>query len=111
MINVSEMDLLIYSMAAEMNDAYNQPRTKQDIQDTAIQWRSNYSNLSRDELYDIVIEGTRANMKHMNWELDDIEGVAWFLGIYTRVIMKAGLIKGSFSDIIMPCMRLYFNKL
>lgn len=50
-------------------------------------------------------------MKHMNWELRDIEGVAWFLGIYTRVIMKAGLIKGSFPDIIMPCMRLYFNKL
>ena len=47
-------------------------------------------------------------MKFMKWEEDDIEGVAWFLGIYTRVALKAGFVV-SFADFCMPAIRRYYE--
>lgn len=44
----------------------------------------------------------------MNWAEDDIEGVAWFMGVYTRVALKAGY-TNSFADFIMPAMRKYYE--
>lgn len=111
MSNISEMDLLVYSMSAEINGAYNQPQTNRNIEEGALLWQSNFSHLSKEELFDKAVKCTRENMTDMNWSLDDIEGVAWFLGIYTRIIMKSGLVRGRFADIIMPCMRKYFNSL
>lgn len=103
------MDILIYSMSAEMSNGYSQPKTARNINDDAQTWRKDFASLSKDELFDIAVSRTRMHMQHMNWAEDDIEGVAWFLGIYTHVILKSGLINGSFADIIMPCMRKYFN--
>lgn len=110
-MNISEMDLLIYSMSAEINDAYSQPQTTRKIEEGALSWQANFSHLSKEELFDKAVKCTRKDMVDMNWSLDDIEGVAWFLGIYTRIIMKSGLVRGGFANIIVPCMRKYFHSL
>ena len=52
--------------------------------------------------------GCLNNMKYMNWAEEDIEGVAWFMGIYTRVALKAGY-TNSFADFIMPAMKRYYE--
>ena len=59
-------------------------------------------------LFDHVNKKNNYEFTHLNCAEDDIEGVAWFLGIYTRVALKAGYIN-SFADFIMPAMRRYYK--
>lgn len=105
----SEMDYVIYCMSAEANEAnYNQPSTKASIEEEAEYWLTHFKNYSKEQLIGYTIEAVRNNMKFMKWEEDDIEGVAWFLGIYTRVALKAGFVD-SFADFCMPAMRRYYE--
>lgn len=107
----SEMDYVIYCMSAEANEVnYNQPTTKASIEEEATIWRNEFKNYSKDQLIEYSVEAVRNNMRFMKWNEDDIEGVAWFLGIYTRVALKTGHAK-SFADFIMPAMRCYYKKL
>lgn len=105
----SEMDYAIYCMSAEANEAnYNQPSTKASIEEETKYWRAHFNNYSKEQLIDYTVEAVRNNMKFMKWEEDDIEGVAWFLGIYTRVALKAGFVV-SFADFCMPAIRRYYE--
>lgn len=82
--------------------------TLKGITEEAELWARDFSMLSEEQLCDKAVEFTRKNVRAMNWSEDDIEGVTWFLGIYTRVILKAGLSK-SFPSIMMTSLRKYFN--
>jgi len=98
-------------MSAEANEAnYNQPSTKAAIEEEARNWQNDFKNYSIAKLIEYTVEAVRNNMKFMKWEEDDIEGVAWFLGIYTRVALKTGRAT-SFADFIMPAMRKYYETL
>ena len=103
------MDYVIYCMSAEANEAnYNQPSTKASIEEEAEYWFTHFKGYSKEQLIDYTVEAVRNNMKFMKWKEDDIEGVAWFLGIYTRVALKVGFID-SFADLCMPAMRRYYE--
>ena len=105
----SEMEYAIYCMSAEANEAnYNQPSTKTYIEVETGNWLRDFKNYSKEQLVGYTIEAVRNNMRFMNWAEDDIEGVAWFMGIYTRVALKAGYIN-NFADFIMPAMRRYYE--
>ncbi len=108
MYKPTEMELTIYAMAAEMNDKYNQPNTSRDIAEEAELWARDFSMLTEKQLCDKAVEFTRKNVREMNWSEDDIEGVTWFLGIYARVILKAGLSQ-SFASIMMTSLRKYYD--
>lgn len=111
MYKPSEMDYVLYCMSAEANDAnYNQPTTKASIEEEANYWRNEFKNYSKEQLIEYTVEAVRNNMKFMKWNEDDIEGVAWFLGIYTRVALKTNH-ANSFADFIMPAMRKYYEQL
>ena len=103
----TEMDYVIYCMSAEANEAnYNQPSTKASIEEETRNWLRDFGNYTKEQLIEYTVAAVRNNMKYMNWAEDDIEGVAWFMGIYTRVALKAGY-TNSFADFIMPAMRKY----
>ena len=103
------MEITIYAMSAEMSDSYNQPNTlKGGITEEAELWARDFSMLTEEQLCEKAVEFTRKNVREMNWSEDDIEGVTWFLGIYTRVILKAGLSQ-SFASIMMTSLRKYFH--
>lgn len=109
MYRPSEMDYVIYCMSAEANEAnYNQPSTKASIEEEAEYWLTHFRNYSKEQLIGYTIEAVRNNMKFMKWDEDDIEGVAWFLGIYTRAALKAGFVD-SFADFCMPSMKRYYE--
>lgn len=110
-MRLSENDLLIYCISAQTIAAYQKPNTAHKIEELAEQWRVNYSGLCKDDIYEIAVELTQENTRDMNWTLDDIDGVTWFLGIYTRVILKSGVVNASFMDIMSTCMRKYFARL
>lgn len=103
------MDYVIYCMSAEANEAnYNQPSTKASIEEETEYWLIHFKDYSKEQLIGYTIEAVRNNMNFMKWEEDDIEGVAWFLGAYTRAALKAGFVD-SFADFCMPAMRRYYE--
>lgn len=104
----TEMEITIYAMTAEMSIAYNQPNISKDIVEEAQLWAEDYFTLSESMLCDKAVEFTRKNIREMNWSEDDINGVTWILGYYTRVILKAGLAH-NFASIMRTCLRKYFN--
>ena len=105
----SEMEYVIYCMSAEANEAnYNQPSTKASIEEETRNWLKDFGIYTKEQLIEYTVSAVRNNMKYMNWAEDDIEGVAWFMGIYTRVALKAGY-TNSFADFIMPAMRRYYD--
>ena len=107
----SENDILVYSMSAQVAPAYDKPNTKRDIDEMAIMWDGFLRGKSRDFLINQAINDAREDVEKMNWALDDIEGVTWFLGKYVRIILKAGLIDDTFLGVMTECMRKYFNRL
>lgn len=108
MYKPTEMELTIYAMSAEINNKYNQPNTSRGIAEEAELWARDFPMLTEEQLCDKAVEFTRKNVREMNWNEDDIEGVTWFLGIYARVIIKAGL-SNSFASIMTTSLRKYFN--
>ncbi len=103
------MDFVLYCMSAEANEAnYNQPSTKASIEEETRNWLKEFGSYSKEQLIEYTVQSVRNNMKFMNWDEDDIEGVAWFLGIYTRVALKTGHTE-SFADFIMSAMRRYYE--
>ena len=107
----SENDILVYSMSAQVAPTYNKPNAKRDIEEMAIFWRENFSTSPRQALIDRAVQCTRENVVDMNWALDDIEGVAWFLGKYVRTILKSGLVNEDFLGLMLDCMTRYFGTL
>lgn len=108
---LSNHELLTYRLSAEMAVAYNRPNVVRKIDNLAISWRNNYGNLPIESLCDKAVQITSEEMSEMDWAPDDIDGAVWFLGLYTRVILKSGLINATFRDIMLNCMMRYFNGL
>jgi hypothetical protein len=108
MYKPTEMEITIYAMSAEMSDSYNQHNTLKGITEEAELWARDFSMLTEEQLCEKAVEFTRKNVREMNWSEDDIEGVTWFLGIYARVILKAGLSQ-SFASVMMTSLRKYYN--
>ena len=108
MYKPTEMEITIYAMSAEMSDSYNQPNTLKGITEEAELWARDFSMLTEEQLCEKAVEFTRKNVREMKWSEDDIEGVTWFLGIYARVILKAGLSQ-SFASVMMTSLRKYFH--
>lgn len=108
MYKPTEEDIAIYAMSTEMCVAYQQPDTSKAIVEEAKLWAKEFTMLSEEQLCDKAVEFTRADVRGMNWSEDDIDGVAWFLGIYARIIVKAGLSKST-VNIMMIALRKYFH--
>ncbi len=103
------MDYVIYCMSAQANEVnYNKPSTHAAIEEETLNWQNDFKDYSIEQLIEYTVEAVRNNMKFMNWDESDIEGVAWFLGIYTRVALKAGR-TDSFADFMLPAMRRYYE--
>lgn len=96
-------------MSAEMSDKYNQPNIQKSLLEETELWQRDFAFLSKEELCAKAVQFTHNNVRDMNWADDDIDGVVWFLGFYTRVILDTRFISDSFADIMTLCMREYFN--
>lgn len=108
---LSDIDMLTYCTSAEIAVAYNRPNTVRQIEELSKVWRNNFVGMSKESLCDKAVQLTSENIQDMNWDPNDIDGATWFLGIYTRVILKSGLINATFHDIMSNCMMRYFNGL
>lgn len=45
-----------------------------------------FKNISEDDLCAVILEKTRDGVKAAGWEENDVDGVAWILGLYCKAV-------------------------
>lgn len=70
------------------------------------QFSSPYSTI--DDMCNLILEYTEEGMHNSGWELDDMDGVAWYIANNTDALIKAGLIK-DYDTMFVKCFKQYFN--
>jgi len=65
-------------------------------------------NLSKDEICKIIIDHTKQSVIDMDWAIDDVDGVSWFIGNFSDAMVKAGL-GYNYDDLFVTSFNLYFN--
>ncbi len=65
-------------------------------------------NLSKHEICEIIIDHTKQSVIDMEWALDDVDGVSWFIGNFSDAMVKAGL-GYNYDDLFVTSFNLYFN--
>jgi hypothetical protein len=101
----------VYCASAQMNlsSLSDDSATKQHIKEEAEQWALHYSHFTDDEAQELVIYCARKNVKEAGWNEYDVDGVAWFIGVYSIVAVESGL-ANDFNIIFIASFIRYFNK-
>ena len=82
--------------------------TKQGIREEAKQWAVHCTHYSFNELRDLVASCARNNARNAQWSENDVNGVAWFIGVYSTVAVEAKLVS-DFDTIFKAAFVKYFN--
>lgn len=98
----------IYCMSAKMQMKKLSDNYKSGIKEEAEQWGIHYVDYSFEQVCDLVVYCVRKNVLDMRWEEYDVDGVAWFTGIYSTVAIQSGLVS-NFDSIFKASFLRYFN--
>lgn len=103
-------DATIYCISAKMSlqKLSDNSSTMQGIREEARQWAIHCSNYSFDKIRDMVADCARNNVKGAAWDEFDVNGVSWFIGVYSLVAVKSGLVN-DFDSIFKVAFIKYFN--
>ena len=87
-------DALIYCISAKtsLQKLGDNSSTMLGIKEEAKQWAIHCSNYSFNELRDMVASCARNNVRSAQWSENDVNGVAWFIGVYSKVAVEAKLV-------------------
>ena len=64
--------------------------------------------LTIDDKCDLILEYTRQSVKGSGWDLNDVDGVTWFIGNFTDAMVKSGTID-DYDAMFVKCFKKYFN--
>ena len=98
----------IYCMSAKMQMRNLSDNYGTGIKEEASQWKIHFTDYSFDDVRDLVITCVRKNVLDMNWNEYDVDGVAWFTGIYSTVAIQSGLVC-NFDSIFKASFLKYFS--
>ena len=103
-------DAMIYCISAKqsLQKLSENSATMQGIREEAELWRVHYSHYSFDKVQDLIIFCVHKNIKEAQWSDTDVNGVAWFIGVYSLIAIKAGLAQ-DFESIFKATFVKYFN--
>ena len=85
LITMNNLDVLIYCQSAKMNLPNLSEQYKQGIREEAELWKQHLNNYSFEQVSKTVLDCAIKECKGMGWELSDVDGMTWFLGIYSKV--------------------------
>lgn len=63
----------------------------QAIEENAKEWRRSLYGSSFDELCDVIVNNAHNLVIESNWDANDVDGVSWFIGNLSDIVVKAGL--------------------
>lgn len=103
-------DALIYCISAKnsLQKLSNNSATMQGIREEAKQWAVHFAHYSFNELRDLIASCARNNVRSAQWSENDVNGVAWFIGVYSIVAVEAKL-ASDFDTIFKAAFVKYFN--
>ena len=105
-------DAQIYLNASKISLSKRTPEYLSVIEEQARNFKDMFSNyfLTIDDKCDLILEYTRQSVKGSGWDLNDVDGVTWFIGNFTDAMVKSGTID-DYDAMFVKCFKKYFNSL
>ena len=107
-MEISDYNVFVYCQSAKIAPQYHKASVAESINSIASEIAVTLREFSFDQLVDITASSVLDAVKQMEWEIDDIEGVSWFLGKYIRAMLKANLIT-DFDVMFRAVIRKYYK--
>ena len=103
-------DAQIYLNASKISLSRRTPEYLSVIEEQARNFKEMFSNyfLTIDDKCDLILEYTRQSVKGSGWDLNDVDGVTWFIGNFTDAMVKSGTID-DYDAMFVKCFKKYFN--
>lgn len=109
-MNIQYDDAQIYLNASKISLSKRTPEYLSVIEEQARNFKDMFSNyfLTIDDKCDLILEYTRQSVKGSGWDLNDVDGVTWFIGNFTDAMVKSGTID-DYDAMFVKCFKKYFN--
>lgn len=110
-INIQYDDAQIYLNSSKIALSRRSPEFLSIVDDQAHNFKNVFSNyyLTLDDKCDLIIEYTKDSVRNSGWDLNDVNGVTWFIANNTDAMVKAGVVN-DYDSVFIKCFKKYFNK-
>ena len=109
-MDIKHDDSQIYLESSKIALSRRSPEFLSIVDEQAESFKSIFSNCfyTIDDKCDLIIEYTKESVRNSGWDLDDIDGVTWFIANNTDAMMKARVIE-DYDSMFIKCFKKYFN--
>ena len=109
-MNIQYDDAQIYLNSSKIALSRRSPEFLCIVNEQAENFKNMFSNyyLTMDDKCDLIIEYTKDSIKNSGWDLNDVDGVTWFIANNTDAMVKAGGIE-DYDSMFIKCFKKYFN--
>lgn len=109
-MNIQYDDAQIYLNASKISLSRRTAEYLSVIDEQARSFKNIFDNyfLTIDDKCDLILDYTRQSVKGSGWDLNDIDGVTWFIGNFTDAMVKSGAID-DYDTMFVKCFKKYFN--
>lgn len=109
-MNIKYDDTQIYLNASKISLSKRSKEYLSLIDEQAKEFKSMFNGyfLTLDDKCSLILDYTRQSVKSSGWELNDIDGVTWFIANFTDAMLKAKVID-DYDTVFVKCFKQYFN--
>ena len=109
-MNIKYDDAQVYLNASKISLSKRTIENLNIIDEQARNFKNIFDNyfLTLDDKCDLILDYTRQSVKGSGWDLNDIDGVTWFIGNFTDAMVKSGAID-DYDEMFVKCFKKYFN--
>lgn len=105
---ISEYEIDIYCTSAKITQQYNLTSVVRRINYIAEALCSELKDYSFEYMRDYFAERVLIDVRNEGWDINEIDGVVWFIGIYVRAMLKADLIS-QFDPMFKAILKTYYD--
>ena len=109
-MNIHYDDAQIYLNASKISLSKRSKEYCNLIDEQAKEFKKMFNDyfLTLDDKCALILDYTRHSVKSSGWELNDVDGVTWFIGNFTDAMLKAKVID-DYDTVFLKCFKQYFN--
>lgn len=111
-LNIQHDDANIYCNSSKIALSKRSHEYLQMIKEQAETYKRyfEYNPLSFDQKCQMIVELSKECVKDSGWDLNDVDGVSWFIGNITDAMIIAEAVP-SYDDTFKKCFKMYFDSL
>lgn len=109
-MNVQYDDVMIYLESSKFALSRRSPEFLHVVDGQVENFRAIFSeySLTDDDKCDLIIGYTKKSVENSGWDLNDVDGVSWFIANNTDAMVKAGAIE-DYDSMFVKCFKRYFD--